>query len=281
MAAGQMPPRSAADERRPPTMLSCECLCEQLQQRYRNRRLLAWPLGFEGRRSPGPISTMRHNSPRGSPRLAAHSTHQRAICAGRPHLVRKVTAMLAATFVCLSLGLVQLHGAPANFGDPSAPIREAAEIVTAGAPDNTYQLVQYRDGGGRRGRGDHRGNRHRRDRRDSLDADNYLYDFRDTPRWRAEERRDRHHGRSRERRHDWDRGHGRDHDRGRHHDRDDRHRDNDRDKRDRGHHDRDDRNQGDWDYGRGFDNDRSRNDRPGDDRLRERRERFEERRKRW
>ena len=185
--------------------------------------------------------------------------------------------MLATTLVLLSFGLAQ----PVAAHGP-APLQPgiAASVAPAGEPADAVRLVQHRRDGRHHRRDDRRG----RDGidRGSLDADGYLYDFRDAPRWRAEERA-RHDGRGRdgrrdEVRRDRDRHHDRDrHDRD-HRDRDDRHRadhrDRDEDRRDRG-------SDGDWDYGGGFDNDRTRDDQRGDSRFRERRERFEERRKRW
>jgi len=186
--------------------------------------------------------------------------------------------MLATTLVFLSFGLAQPIAAPGPA--PLQPGISASVAPASAAPTgeqaDAVRLVQHRRDG----------RHHRRSHdgidRGSLDADRYLYDFRDAPRWRAEERA-RHDGRGRdgrrdEGRRDRDRHHDRDrHDRD-HRDRDDRHR---ADHRDRDEDRRDQASDGDWDYGRGFDNDRNRADQRGDSRFRERRERFEERRKRW
>ena len=185
--------------------------------------------------------------------------------------------MLATSLVLLSFGLAQpvVAPGPVPLASGIATSVAPASAAPAGEPAGAFRLVQHRGDGRRHRRGGDRGGRDGIDR-GSLDADRYLYDFRDAPRWRAEERA-RHDGRGRDgrrgdRRRDGDR-HDRDH-----RDRDDRHRadhrDRDEDRRDWG-------SDGDWDYGRGFDNDRTRDDQRGDSRFRERRERFEERRKRW
>ncbi|MCC4297408.1 hypothetical protein [Aurantimonas coralicida] len=191
--------------------------------------------------------------------------------------------MLATTLALLSFGLTQPVIAPGPVPIPSgiAASVAPASAAPAGEPAEAFRLVQHRGDGRHHRRGGDRRGRDGIDR-GSLDADRYLYDFRDAPRWRTEERA-RHDGRGRDGRRDdgrrdGDRHHDRDrHDRD-HRDRDDRHRadhrDRDEDRRDWG-------SDGDWDYGRGFDNDRTRDDQRGDSRFRERRERFEERRKRW
>lgn len=191
--------------------------------------------------------------------------------------------MLATTLVLLSFGLAQpaaAHG-PAPLQPGIAASVAPAGAAPAGEPTDAVRLVQHRGDGRHHRRGDDRRGRDGIDR-GSLDADRYLYNFRDAPRWRAEERA-RHDGRGREGRRDEgrrdrDRHHDRDrHDR-EHRDRDNRHR---ADHRDRDEDRRDQATDGGWDYGRGFDNDRTRDGQRGDSRFRERRERFEERRKRW
>ncbi|MEF2549772.1 hypothetical protein VQ042_00125 [Aurantimonas sp. A2-1-M11] len=177
--------------------------------------------------------------------------------------------MLAATLFFLSLGLSQPLATMTASADAAVVSDAATTAHSRSVPDGAYRLAQHRPGGGTVGRGDHRGYR---DRRRSLDADRYLYDFRGSPRWRAEDRlRDRHRDRrwGRDRHRDWDRRHDR------------RDRDWDRDHRDRDRDWRRDRRDSDWDFGRGFDRHRDRDRRRGDDRFRDRRDRFEDRRKRW